>query len=227
MRMRQRARGDDGGSTSDPEMIAPVQLAPGWHRDPAMPGIVRYWDGGAWTMEAVDAPQPPQAAPPPVEEPGQGGGSIIGSGADRTPPPAPTAPAPGSPPGGGGGQPHASVEPMLPTPEDVATEAAPDHAYAPHFTLDDPMRGTDPQASVATNTTLVTGQVPRGYRRITLECEKGDVVEATVLDERSGPYSYFVAPVRHRVLRVTATARGGRYGMFIDVDRLEHEEGRS
>jgi hypothetical protein len=75
--------------------------------------------------------------------------------------------------------------------------------------------------------TLVTGEVPPGYDRVTFDCEDGEAVNATFLDPASvDSANLFVALVDHRVTRMVATKDGGRYGIFFDVGLLE-ESGNS
>ena len=69
--------------------------------------------------------------------------------------------------------------------------------------------------------TLVTGEVPADYGHVVLQCEGGDVVEATFLDPSTlDDASFFVAVVRNRVERIVATKHGGVQGMFLDVGLL-------
>jgi len=66
--------------------------------------------------------------------------------------------------------------------------------------------------------TLVTGEVPAVYSRVTLECEGGDDVEATFVDSSTlDDANFFVALVRRRVERMVATKQRGVYGVFFDL----------
>ena len=228
MRLRQRGRAAAGELGSPPldGAGAPVLPPPGWYRDPAAPGVVRFWDGGGWTLEAADLPAPPPVAPvtnfghaaPPDE--------VTAAGDDDQPSDSNSS-APSAPDATAGQAAPVETEVAEVVVRSVPEEPGPlEHDSVPlrgdtgHYVLHHPLtRSTGDPADAAV--TLVTGQLPKGYNRITVECEKGDVIEATVTDDPATSSQFFVAPVRHRVLRVTATARGGRYGVFLDVDRLE------
>ena len=50
----------------NPTVLGMTNAPAGWHPDPESPGILRYWDGQAWTNHR--APAPTAAAPPPQRD---------------------------------------------------------------------------------------------------------------------------------------------------------------
>ncbi len=89
--------------------------------------------------------------------------------------------------------------------------------HGPHYVL---VPASHPVAS--SGITLVTGEVPSDYERVTVECEGGEIVEATILDTRHmGNVKLFVAPVSHCVWRIVASKDGGVHGIFLNVSLLE------
>jgi hypothetical protein len=49
-------------------MTQTMSASAGWYPDPAGSGLLRYWDGRAWT-DRFQQPMPPPPAPPPVQGP--------------------------------------------------------------------------------------------------------------------------------------------------------------
>ena len=74
--------------------------------------------------------------------------------------------------------------------------------------------------------TLVTGEVPPEYDRVTIECADGSTVEASIMEQRLvRDRNLFVALVHHRIVRVVATRLHGAQGVFVDVSLLSKSSG--
>ncbi len=113
---------------------------------------------------------------------------------------------------------------------DVASASASDHTpgsvRGTHYVVAPGLERAVEAEGDGQSVWIVTGEAPPDYNRITVECEDGDVVEATILDQRpAGGATLFVAPVSHRVLRIVATKAGGVYGIFLDVGLMEPNSG--
>jgi len=91
----------------------------------------------------------------------------------------------------------------------------------PHYAVAPEVPGVAP-VPYQDRVVLVTGEVPRAYDRVMVECEDGEAVEATILDTGAvGDVTLFVAPVTGRVTRIVATRDAGVYGIFLDVSLLD------
>jgi len=96
----------------------------------------------------------------------------------------------------------------------------------PHYVLGfgtdhDGVSGTIPDV---VGETIVTGEVPVIYNRVTFECEGGELVDATFVDPTAiDDANVVIALIRRRVLRMVATTDGGAYGIFFDVALYETE----
>jgi hypothetical protein len=214
-----------GGDVGGPEAA--------WYPDPTGPGHMRFWDGSQWTEQVMPAPVP----------------VAVPAGGAPTPvplPEPPAAPAPTTTPvdetdtEGAPMKPGVAahnVEAAIPRAADLVDDTPPTPASASvprpvttptgagrgaHYVL---APGLDrPGTAGADTRSIVTGEVPPDYDRITLECENGEAVEATILaGGGDGAATLFVAVVGHRVRRIVATKDGGVYGAFLDVDQLEHD----
>ncbi len=84
---------------------SPTSTQPGWYDDPQAPGMLRWFDGEAWSpftkersadvAPTVPQPRPAPSADPPAHAPGQGAGPPGGAASSTrapTPPPVPLAP---------------------------------------------------------------------------------------------------------------------------------------
>jgi hypothetical protein len=128
-------------------------------------------------------------------------------------------PAPGAAPPAPAGRPERSAV-EVPKVADPGRQAGV-KIHTAHYVVAPEHDGRRESSDAGEPVTIITGEVPSGYNRITLECEHGVVVEATVLDPPPiGSGTYFAALAPTRVLRIVATTAGGAYGIFVDVDRL-------
>jgi len=214
----------------DPELVPEA----GWYAHPSNPGLMRYSDGTRWTIEGMPIPQDPsppaEVAPPSAPElvvvDSDDSLLVLDSGSD----------ADGQAPSRQVAHPDntlssdtvegSGVDVPTSEPTIVKPHLGPLHR-GPHFVFGfgidhDGVSGPDEDED---RDMLVTGEVPTGYPHVKLECEGGDVVNATFLDPRSvDDATIFIALVRHRVLRVVATHQDGAYGIFFDVALLEKDE---
>ena len=221
-----------------------------WYPDPTTPGAMRYWDGSQWTDQVMpspasgppEVPPPPRrsdVAPPPPPPEAERKQPLPTSSVDERPimavetveaqtrtaepakaavvvaePETATRPTKGKT-GAGTPQPSTSASPGLPDKRGPHYVVAPDPAGS---------GGSDPGRE---QVSIVTGEVPPEYSRVTVECEHGDVIEATILAPRTdGGVQFFAVPICHPVLRVMATRQGGVYGIFLDVGLLERDHGQ-
>jgi len=179
----------------------------------------------------VSAPSPPP--PPPPSTQAAPGPPPPSTQAAPGPPPPSTQAAPGPPPPSTQAAPPrpstptSTIETSTPPPPApiVGQTSAPPVALSrgPHYVVEPGAARVQEGLSLDDEQgyLIVTGQVPLGYSRVSVECEGGDVVQATLLPAPSGEYRVFAAPVRHPVERVVATRRGGVQGIFFDVASLE------
>jgi hypothetical protein len=178
-----------------------------WVVDPTNPGVLRYWDGGQWTGDAMEAPveYPAVAADVDTVATDPEASEADTSPVEEVPAAAPAAKSPAPAP--------------APTSPEDREPPAPLFTRGPHYVL-----GVlpDDEAEHGGHAVVVTGEVPVGYDRVQLECADGTTTEASILDHLTGSdVRVFAAVVGAAVSRVVATRMGGLYGIFVDVSLLE------
>jgi hypothetical protein len=229
----------DNGLSGVAESLGPEA---GWYPDPSTPGAMRYWDGSQWTNQVVPPPPPPAPDAPPAPPPPAAAPPLPPEAAPERVPPGPVRSVDERPimtvetveaqtrAAEPAKEAIAVAEPESATrttsggtPPPSSTLAGPGlfDQRGPHYVVvPDAARSDRAQERVS----IVTGEVPPGYSRVTVECEHGDVVEATILSPRTeAGVHFFAVPVCHRVLRIMATKQGGVYGIFLDVGLLERD----
>jgi hypothetical protein len=233
------SKGADGtGTGTDEDLLVGPEAA--WYPDPTGPGQMRFWDGAQWTEQVMPAPVPvavpvgedPVPVPVPVPIPAPLGASAPSSTAveeTRTEGAKMKPGVVGAKDGAAMPRAEDLVDdtPPTPAPSSAAPRtpvaATPPAGRGAHYVL---APGLDRSGQTeADAVSIVTGEVPAEYSRISVECEDGEVVEATVLNPSPvGGATLFVALVRHHVRRIVATKEGGVYGVFLDVDQLERDD---
>jgi len=170
------------------------------------------------TTAAPPTPAGPLAAAPPAP-------------ALRLPGTAPSPPAkPSAPEQPASAAPEATTQTAEPTGE-VSADTGRLVVHAAHYVVAPADDSSESPESAGPSSpehaiTIVTGQVPTPYNRITVECEHGEVVEAQILEPRAiAGFAFFAALVRSRVVRVVATKSGGVYGIFLDVELQQSRTG--
>lgn len=217
-----------------PPAGGPLSFPAAWYSDPTIAGVLRYWDGSHWTGQVTTDPASRPTGTPLLphedewEHPPTTG--VVGerpiSGADTVEvaiPPETAADA----------RTQVAVPEQATRQQEAETSARPPPpagpfcraVRGPHYVVAPPAAASALVGPEPEPVSIVTGEVPQGYGRITVECEDGDVIEATILGPVDGVI-VFAALVRHRVRRIVASEHNGISGVFLDVGLLEREADR-
>ena len=122
---------------------------------------------------------------------------------------------------------HRGDELDSPSPRQGTEAEVEQHAEAPpfdrgqHFQFDAEAATVHGPQAPHDGYVLVTGQVPLGYRRVSVECEGGEVVEATLLPFPGASFQIFAAPTRRPIERIEASCHGGVQGIFFNVGSID------
>jgi len=169
-----------------------LQGRAGWFVDPTNPGTLRYWDGSRWTGDVVQSATAP-LPPPPTATP-------IAPAPERREPAEPETGSADAHPGPGGGF-HI--------------------VRGSHYVLGAvPARPlqADVDEALEEGVSLVSGEMPLEYDRVTIECVDGSTAEGTILEQRVVRDCHlFVALVGAEVTRIVATRLHGAQGIFLDL----------
>jgi hypothetical protein len=212
--------------------VEPLRPEAGWYPDPTTPGVMRYWAGSKWTDQVMPstASRPPEAEheqPQPTssvdERPIMAVETVEAQ--TKTAEPAKTETVVAEPEMATrptkGKTSADTARPSTSASSGLQGERGPHYVVAPDAVGSG---GSDPGRE---QVSIVTGEVPPGYSGVTVECEHGDVIEATILAPRADAgVHFFAVPACHRVVRIMSTKQGGVYGIFLDVGLLERDRGQ-
>jgi hypothetical protein len=186
--------------------VVKVDADAGWYVDPTNHGLMRYWDGTQWTGDAMtSAPATPVPVTPLPTPPVPPAGPKVTAMPQRPAPPCLDEPS----------EPGAPAEPSEAT--TGRDEDPPEFSVrrGPHYVLGD-FGSPGALAGAGGQPVLVTGEVPRGYDKVVIECSDGSVVDATIMQQRLlRECELFVGLVLQPVARVVATRQHGAQGIFL------------